>query len=1695
RPFDLAAGPLLHGLLVRDAGSGRHRLLLSLHHAVTDGWSTEVLLDDLLALYAAERAGRPAGLAPLPVRYGDFAAWQRARAGSPAVARDIDYWRRQLAGVPALELPTDAPRPPAQTFTGAAYPFRLPADLVAGLEALGRAHGATLFMTLLAGWQALLSRWCGQVDFAVGSPVAGRVRPELERLVGMFVTMLPLRADLSGDPTGAELLDRTRRTVLDGLAHQEVPFEKVVDELKVVRDVSRSPLFQVMAVLQNYEMPDHPSGSGGTGGSVAWHPVELPATRFDLELHAYAGPDGLECKLVYNTALFEPPTVQRLAGHLRTLLADLVARPEAPVGELALLDGGERDRVLVEWATGPAGPVGGTLPELVAEQVRRTPGAVAVVDERRRLTYRELDAAANRVAHRLAAAGAGVESVVAVCAERGVDLVVALLGVLRSGAAYLPLDPDYPADRLSFMLADSGAAALLSQHRLAGTVPAGNVPTLLLDEPAEWAGQPDTDPGVAVPDLAAAYVIYTSGSTGRPKGVLNAHRGIVNRLRWMQDEYGLGADDVVLQKTPASFDVSVWEFFWPLVTGARLVLARPGGHRDPAYLRRVIDEHRVTTVHFVPSMLAAFLAEPAEPGCGSLRLVVCSGEELPVALARRCLDLLPQARLSNLYGPTEAAVDVTAFHCDPAVLAARTRVPIGRPVANTRTYVLDDRLRPVPAGAAGQLHLGGLQVARGYANRPGLTAERFRPDPYGPPGSRLYATGDAVRWRDDGTLEFLGRLDGQVKLRGLRIELGEIEAALRDRPGVRDAAAAVREVAPGDRRLIAYVIPDAAPPDEAALRAALAARLPDYMVPTAFVPLDRLPLSPAGKLDRAALPAPDLAPAADRETVEPATEAERAVADIWRDVLRLDRVGVDEDFFALGGHSLLATQVVARMRRLTAAGGRQVGVMDLFQHPTVRGLAALLEGPGGGPRPLLYELTRPVPARDRVRSYVCVPYGGGSAVVYQPLADALPPGHTLYSVAIPGHDVGLDEDPLPFDELAARCTAEILSRVDGPLVLYGHCGVGGALIVELARRLEAAGRELEAVYVGGMFPFARPKGALSRLHTWLDDLASNRSHANWLKSMGVDMDELDPAQAERIIANMRHDSRSAEEHFTGLLDARVDRLRAPIISVVGERDPITDYYQERYAEWSFLADTMAAVVLDEAGHFFLRYRAADVAEILTEVHPALAAGRDGELAADARGPGARWWLHAVTGAASSGAEPTAVRPSMRRFLAVATGQLVTITGSALTAWALPIYVYLRTGSLGWFGLSGVLAFLPMLLALPLAGAVADRSDRRKVIIAASCVAAGVESVLAALVWTDRLPLWLVYLLAGLIGFAAAFQRIAFTAAIPQLAPKRFLGHANGVVQLINGSAQLLVPLVAAALLAAIGLRGILLIDVVSYAVALAVLAVVRFPALMGRRRREPFLAELLGGLRLTWGTKAFRDMLIFFSVGNFCLAGPMLLVTPLVLAFGTMTQVGQVAFFEGLGAAVGGLGMTLWGGPRRRRMVAIIGLTALVGVFCAVTGLRASLPVVAFGVFGTALGLAVANGIYLTIIQVKVPQRFHGRVIALNTATTWATFPLGFAILAPLSGWLFEPLLAPDGALAGTVGQVIGTGAGRGIGFSYLVFGFAMVLVALAALRVRSLVRLDEELPDALPDDLVGMQELESRAAGTNRPDRERVPA
>ena len=935
--FDLGHELPVRGRLLCLA-EDHHVLLLTLHHIVADGWSLGVLTRELAVLYEAYGQGRQDPLPALALQYADYAQWQRGWLEGKLLARQGDYWEQALSGAPAvLTLPTDRPRPARPDYVGASVALKLDAQLSEQIRQCCRRQAVTPFMLFMGAWAVLLGRLAGQTEVVIGMPVANRRRAEVENMIGLFVNTLAVRIDTAGEPDLTSLLAQVRRRVIEAQQHQDMPFEQVVERLRPPRSLAHSPLFQVSLAWD---------GSQGTElrlPGLQVEPLREQPTfaKFDLTLSMAERADGFVGALDYATALFDQATIERHLGYLERMLAGMVASERAVPAMLDLLGAQERQRLLVDFnASELACELDRPLQALFEAQARRTPDAIALQDDHQTLSYRQLNEAANRLAHHLIELGVDSQSRVGVCLERGPALVIGLLAALKAGAAYVPLDPGYPAERLAYMLADSAARIVLvdggTRARLAdGTHRLVN----LQDE--QWAQQPAFNPRVpAIGGHHLAYVIYTSGSTGTPKGVMVEHRGVCNLLHWSSRLCPLPEGAGVLHKTPVSFDASVWELFWPLCSGLRLVLARPDGQRDPLYLAESIQRHQVSVVQFVPALLQQFLDAEPQARCASLTDIVCGGGELTVALARQVRQCLPWVRLHNVYGPTEATVDCSAWTLEPQqpVPAVELALPIGRPIGNTRLYVLDGHGRPVPQGVAGELHIGGVGVARGYLNLPELQAARFIASPF-VAGDRLYRSGDLVRQRGDGALEFLGRNDFQVKLHGLRIELGEIEAQLRLHPALHQAAVLLR-----GERLVAWYTCRAGQqaPGIEALRQHLLATLPDYMVPSAYVHLPVLPLTPNGKLDRAALPEADEQAVLRRVYQPPQGEVETRLAQVWRELLGVTRVGRQDNFFELGGHSLLAVTLVARMRRL----GLGLDIRVLFAQPTLQALASAVDAPG-----------------------------------------------------------------------------------------------------------------------------------------------------------------------------------------------------------------------------------------------------------------------------------------------------------------------------------------------------------------------------------------------------------------------------------------------------------------------------------------------------------------------------------------------------------------------------------------------------------------------------------------------------------------------------------------------------------------------------------------------------------------------------
>lgn len=1048
--FDLSRGPLLRlGLL--KLGDTEHVLIKNVHHIVSDAWSEEIFMREWVALYQAFAQNKPSTLAALPIQYADFSEWQRQTLQGSALDQQLAWWKNQLTGCSALQLPLDHARPFAPDYSGASVNFTLSRTTTSALRELGRRTGSTLYITLLAAFKILLHRYTNQTDIVVGSPITNRNRPEIENLIGFFLNTLVLRSDLADDPDFLQVLERVRGTVLGAFEHQEFPFEMLVEKLHPERNLAQNPLFQAMFVLQRA------GGESWSGGGLTITPVKIPdrTAKFDLTIMLYEKEDGIDGSFIYSTALFERATVERMVRHFQTLLDGIAAHPELPISKLPLLSETERKQLLVEWNnTATDFPAAKCVHELFEEQAAKTPGAVAVVFNGSHLTYAELNLLADSLARHLRTLGVTRETLVGICMERSLEMIVGLLAILKAGGAYVPLDPNLPPERMAFLLADASVSVILTQRSVADKLPPANARLVFPDEPlpeVETTGVRNTGPRGTSDGLAC--VMYTSGSTGTPKGVAVVHRGVV-RLVKQTNYVSFSSGETFLQLAPIAFDASTFEIWGPLLNGGKLVVMPPG----PPSLEDIgtaIQKHGVTTLWLTAGLFNVMVDQRPE-ALRPLRQLLTGGEALSVPHVRKALRELKMTRLINGYGPTETTTFACCYAIAPDEPLERS-VPIGRPISNTQIYLLDAHQNPVPVGVTGEIHIGGPGLARGYLNAPELSAARFIENPFAT-GERLYRTGDLGRYLPDGRIEFLGRGDDQVKIRGFRIEPGEIEATLKKHAAVREAAVVAREDTPGEKRLVAYVVHEGQQLIASSeLTGFLKTRLPDYMVPSAVVFLEALPLNANGKVDRGSLPAPQgaLGEAADT-FIAPRDALECELAQIWKEAIGCKTIGLRDNFFDLGGHSLMAVRLFSEIEKRL---GKKLPLATLFEAPTIEHLAEALrlEGFSADWSPLV-----PIQTQGNREPFFCIHGGDGGVLFYSKLASYLPPDQPFYGLQSQGLDGG-ELQCQSIDAMAALYIREIRGIQPGGPYFLGGYSFGGIVAFEMARQLREQGDEVALV--------------------------------------------------------------------------------------------------------------------------------------------------------------------------------------------------------------------------------------------------------------------------------------------------------------------------------------------------------------------------------------------------------------------------------------------------------------------------------------------------------------------------------------------------------------------------------------------------------------------------------------------------------
>lgn len=1072
QPFHLSEGPLLRAVVVQ-LGEQEHVLFLALHHIVADGWSIPILVRELSAFYVALQSDRSIDLPPLPVQYADYAVWQRGWNESEGRARQLAYWEKQLAGLVPLGLPTDHPRNEQSMARGATAAFTITSPLASRLRLLGLQEEATQFMVFLAAFKVLLGRYCHQNEIAVGTPVANRERREIQGLIGFFVNTLVLHTSVNPEGSFRELLQQMRKTVLDGMDHQDLPFEQLVDHLRPERTANQNPLFQVMFIVENTPRSDMQLGD------IRLRPFEVKgqSAKFDLTLNLMPEETGvLQGRLNYNSELFEPASMERMIGHYRQLLEGIAEQPDQTIAELSILTQREREQLLVEW-NGTGVEYGkATIVELFEQQVERTPGAAAVEHNNEQLSYAELNGKANQLAHYLKELGVGPEVQVGICVERSLDLVVSLLAVLKTGGAYLPLDFRYPKERLQWMLEDMQPAVVVIQSKLEALLPPVIGKIVKLDK--EWeeiCNKRAENPRCEVSGDNLAYVLYTSGSTGKPKGAGIRHSSVAALIHWAREVFSPEELNGMLASTSICFDLSVYEIFAPLSWGGKVIM--PGNVLD---LATMSARERVKVINTCPSIMQEILRIQGLPQ--SVTTVNLAGEALTMSLVQQLYGIPSIKRVLNLYGPTEDTTYSTYIWIKKEEASEKATMSIGRALTNTRMYVLDERMEPVPIGIAGELYIGGAGLARGYLNRPELTAERFVPDPFvhrkTGVGERLYRTGDFVRWLPDGNLEFMGRSDDQVKIRGQRIELGEIEAVLLQHPAVAQAAVIARGEQHGERRLAGYVArnENGLEGGTRELREYLRSRLPEYMVPKVIMEMECLPLTPNGKLDRRALAR--IVPKEQRDEkiyVAPRTPEEEALAKIWAELLQVEQVGIDDNFFELGGHSLLAMQQISRVRKIFAV---ELAVRELFETRTLAGLAGRIAekrvraSANGQEREQSSSIVVAIQPHGSLTPFFCVHPVGGQVVCYTELTRQLGPEQPFYGLQSPSVDEAVGTT-ITIEEMARLYCQEVLRvQSEGPYLLGGW-SMGGWIAFEMARQLKLSGREVALLALFDTYPLGK----------------------------------------------------------------------------------------------------------------------------------------------------------------------------------------------------------------------------------------------------------------------------------------------------------------------------------------------------------------------------------------------------------------------------------------------------------------------------------------------------------------------------------------------------------------------------------------------------------------------------------------------
>ncbi|HEX3022521.1 MAG TPA: amino acid adenylation domain-containing protein [Lachnospiraceae bacterium] len=1694
-------------------------LLLNIHHIACDGWSLDIIMNEIQNSYTSMVNEQPINIQPLPIQYADFASWQRQNESTQTFCNHEKYWKNVFEGeVPVLELPTDKQRPPVRSFQGAYVTKTLPENLYRDLNRFCLEEDVTLYMATLTAYAILLYKYTGQTDIVIGSPIANRNRTEVEKMIGFFVNTLPIRIKLNENATFRETVKQVRKVTIEAYEHQELPLEKIIEMLKIERDMSHNPLFQVMYVMQNMhvasfdteEMRMRFEGSINTNSS-----------KFDLTLSS-AG-DYLQAE--YSTDIFDKRTMEKLLDHYVNIMESVRDNPDQVITGISILSEEEENHILYDWNDTEWEYDGNFhVVRSIELQALKSPNHIALVFEGRSYTYEELNTYSNQLANYLIMQGIGPDKIVGIYLERSAEFVLAMLAILKAGGAYVPLDPSYPKDRIQHMIKESGMQMLLTKSKLSSEIALPNVVMFNLDQNEKYIhSQNMENPVIRSKPNNLMYIIFTSGSTGKPKGVgvelRNFHNYIQGIIKHLQIEEPLS---YAMISTLAA-DLGLTNVFCALCTGGTLHVLSYERSCDPDAVADYFRSNRIDIMKAVPSHFEVLLTASNPVDVIPHKTLVLAGEGLSYETVRKVRALRPSCSIENHYGPTETTVSAMTYKVPEDIEGSYSNfVPIGKPLGNVKAYILDSKLQPVPIGVPGELHIGGKGVTRGYLQSPDMTHSKFIRNPFLVKSEDiLYKTGDRVRYLTDGSIEILGRMDRQIKIRGFRIELGEIESVITSHPTVKDCAVIVKELSKTDKRIVAYIIFEKTQADKenmiSELRRNLGKKLPEYMVPNHMMELESLPLNLNGKVDLHNLPDIDL----NRKSMNgngelPQTDTQKMIHNVWSEVLGVEGIGIDDNFFELGGESFKALKVVRRI-------GDWIGIMDFFKNPTIRQLAAFIEQGEKSENQILHQLKKSSMRAVETISVVCVPYAGGSAITYQPLAKQVPANFELYAIEIPGHDYSRKEEGLlSLQETARLCVDEIKKKITGTIALYGHC-VGGALTIEIARQLEEEKLPLARVFVGGALPIAHLPGRIFNFFAKLfptDRAMSNKSYHEFLKALGGFNDVGDSEERDFLIRNLRHDARESENYFSEAFSTKeYSKLLAPITCIIGQKDRATDLYQERYLEWGYFSRHVDLAVIPMSGHYFIKYQADQLSEIM---HDSLlkdnlsdqVKGFTEHIVQQEQEVGAS--INGIqvnirdSNSSTNKEESETIRkehkssssqhiiisaskrvpiPNLRTFFIVVLSQLVSVLGSGLTSIALGVWVFSRTGSVTDFAAISSAGLIPGILVLPVAGAIVDRYDRRLVMLFSDLLAALSIAALAILMATNHLEVWHIYITSAIGSMSRSFHRPAFMASIAQIIPKQYLGHANGVVQFSSSTSEMIAPLIGVALYTLIGMKNIFILDFFSFFVAITALVCVRFPNSLFHKREETFVKEVLMGWKFIIKRPSFIYMIIFFFIGNVLFGAVTVLFQPLVLSFGSANQLATTSMLGAIGGMAGALLMSLWGGTKRRA-TGMIGFVIMEGFFVIVTGLRPSFIFPAIGIFGFWFCVTLVNSHWQSLIQTKVGLELQGRVLATNQMLASSSMPIGYFVGGLLVDSVLGKAMEHGGALADIFGPVIGVGPGRGIGLLLLLAGTLVILWSTIGFRFKPLRYMEDNLEDAIPDAIIRdrdslQEELDNKIAGS----------